>query len=381
MDAPWPVLMMVRALDLGGTERQLTEMARHLDRARFQVHVGAFHARGFRAEELHAAGIPVVELPVRSFGSWSAIDGARRLGRCLERHDIRLVHTFDVPLDLFGVPVARWFGAPVVVSSQRAFRDLTTGWQRHALRLTDRMVDAIVVNSRAVARDMIERDRTPRGLVRWCPNGVDTAVFHPGAGPRPAEVAGASLVIGCLCALRPEKDLALLLEAFHMVRDIRPGLALAVVGSGPELAGLEQRKRQLGLGGECVFVPAIAETAAWYRAFDIFVLPSRSEALSNSLMEAMACGCCTMASRVGGNPELVTHGETGILFEPNDAAGLASELRMLIENRELRLRLGSAAAERIAREFSVEAAAARLGAIYEELLAGHARPLPRYTSP
>jgi glycosyltransferase involved in cell wall biosynthesis len=371
MADPVPVLMMVRALDLGGTERQLTEMARALAPARFQVHVGSFHTSGFRARELWKAGIPVVEFPVRSFARPGAIRGALAVGRYLNDHRIRLVHTFDVPLNMFGVPVARFFRTPAVVSSQRAFRDLTPGFQRQILRLTDRIVDAVVVNCRAVARDMIERDGTPRSLIHWCPNGIDTSVFYP-AAPRPegppTELAGAALVIGCICALRPEKNLSLLLEAFRRVRALRPGLRLAIVGSGPELPALEERRRELGLEHDCLFVPATGEPASWYRAMDIFVLPSRSEALSNSLMEAMACGCAVAASNVGGNPELVTAGETGLLFEPGDAEDLTDAVRTLILDDTLRADFSAAAAARMAREFSVAASAERLASIYDSLL-------------
>ena len=100
-----------------------------------------------------------------------------------------------------------------------------------------------------------------------------------------------------------------------------------MVGSGSCLADLQGRATALGIHPDCVFEPATQRVPDWLNAIDIFVLPSLSEALSNSLMEAMACGCCVAASRVGGNPELVAHGETGMLFEPRDAAGLAEVLR------------------------------------------------------
>src|SRR5204863_9056036 len=74
----------------------------------------------------------------------------------------------------------------------------------------------------------------------------------------------------------------------------------------------------------------------WLSSIDIFVLPSRTEAFSNSLMEAMACGCCAVASDVGGNPELVKPGETGLLFKPQDPDDLAAQLQTLIENPDLR---------------------------------------------
>ena len=118
---------MSRELGIGGTERQLVQTALTLDRSRFAPHVACFNAGGFRAAALRAAGIPIVELPVRSFMRWSAVAGAWRLARYLRAHHIQVVHAFDVPMDVFGVPVARFARTPVVISSQRAHRDLTPG--------------------------------------------------------------------------------------------------------------------------------------------------------------------------------------------------------------------------------------------------------------
>lgn len=137
---------------------------------------------------------------------------------------------------------------------------------------------------------------------------------------------------------------------------------------------LRRRAAAAGVESSCRFEPASAQVAEWLRAIDIFVLPSRSEALSNSLMEAMACGCAPVASRVGGNPELIAHGETGLLFEPGDAEELARHLELLAGNRDLRVRLGAAAAVRIRREFSVEQAARRMEQIYASLQSSAARP-------
>ena len=100
MPQPWPLLLLVRELDLGGCERDLSKVALGLDRSRFDPHVGCFHPEGFRGEELRAAGVPVVQLPVRSFRSWSVLAGARRLAEYVARHGIRLVHSFDTPMNL-----------------------------------------------------------------------------------------------------------------------------------------------------------------------------------------------------------------------------------------------------------------------------------------
>jgi glycosyltransferase involved in cell wall biosynthesis len=360
-----PVLLMARELGLGGSERQLAEIALALDRERFEPHVGCFTAGGFRAHDLREAGVPILELGVRSLVSGSAVTGAWRMGRYLRRHEIRLVHAFDVPLDLFAVPVARFFHTPVVLSSQRAHRALTPGATRQLLRLTDRMVDGIVVNSRAVARELEAEDKVPGSRLRLAYNGVDTEVFRR-QGPR-AELpwTGAEVVIGVICALRPEKGLLTLVEAFDRLRATHPGVKLLVVGSGPMLEQLQSR-----CGGDCYFHPAERDVAPWLRAIDIFVLPSLSEALSNSLMEAMSCGCCPIASDVGGNPELVEDGSSGLLFPAGDSRALAAALSRLVNDASLRQRLAANAAARMRTHFTRDAAARAMAAIYDEYLGG-----------
>jgi glycosyltransferase involved in cell wall biosynthesis len=363
---PLPVLLLTSELGIGGTERQLVQTAVTLDRARFQPHVACFNASGFRAARLRDAGIPILELPVHSFKRWCAVTGARQLARYLRANRIQVAHAFDVPMDIFSVPVARFARTPVVISSQRAHRDLTPGLYTRLLRATDRMVNALVVNSRAVERELVQQHRVSPALIRFWPNNIDPGEFPSTPRVRQPELAGAELVIGSLCALRPEKGLDLLLDAFAALRPA--GATLVFIGSGPAEAALKQRAAALGVGDLCRFIPMVTNPAEWLRSIDIYVLPSLSEAFSNSLMEAMSCGCCCVASDTGGNPELVESGATGMLFRSGDARALADTLRPLLADAGLRLRLAQAAAAHIRETFSVAASAERAANLYTELL-------------
>src|SRR5262249_54583609 len=158
-------------------------------------------------------------------------------------------------------------------------------------------------------------------------------------------LAASVLVIGTVCVLRPEKALSLLQEAFAQVLPANPGIKLAIVGEGSELPRLRENAVRLGLGANCLLVSATRDVSRWMRAIDIFVLPSYSEAFSNSLLEAMACGCCVVGSRVGGTPELIGDNERGRLFENGSVDSLAGELARLIADPGLRRELGSRAAQ------------------------------------
>jgi L-malate glycosyltransferase len=370
---PWPVLLMARELDLGGSERQLALLARALDRSKFEPIVGCFRPAGLRGHELETAGVPIAHFPVYSFASPGAVAGAWKLARFIRRRGIRLVHTFDYPLAAFALPVARLFTDAIAVSSQRSHRDLIPPGHRRLVRATDPLAAAVVVNCEFVRRHLEQDEGVPASRIRLCHNGIDLEEFSRRDFPRPTALPQNALVIGVVCALRPEKGLPDLLHAFARIRRAAAALKLAVVGSGSMLEELESLARGLGIADDCVFAPATEQVAAWLGAMDVFVLPSRSEALSNSLMEAMACGCCAVASNVGGNPELIRHGETGLLFEAGDVSGLAAVLELLIGNRSLRHRLAGAGTRWIRENFSLRASAERMGEIYAELIDARVR--------
>jgi L-malate glycosyltransferase len=355
----WPVLLLARELDLGGSERQMTEIAKTLDRSRFSPHVGCFRPQGIRSPELIAAGVPIIHFPLDSFASFPAIWQARRLGAYIRRHKIRLVHSFDYPTTLFAVPVARLATSAVTVSSQRSHRSLIPRKYRRLIRMTDHLAHSIVVNCEFVRQHLLVNEGVRNARIRLCYNGVDLEEFEPRRMPAD------SIAIGVVCALRPEKDLGTLIEAFARVK--RPGLRLLIVGSGSMLDDLRLQAEASGLADDCTFVPATSQVREWMHAIDIFVLPSRSEALSNSLLEAMACACCPVASNVGGNPELIRHGENGVLFEAGNVDELSNVLGTLLELPVRREQLG-AEARCTAEQFSIAASARRMEEIYAELI-------------
>jgi glycosyltransferase involved in cell wall biosynthesis len=298
----------------------------------------------------------------------AAASGAIDLIRFVRTHKIRLLHTFDYPTGVFAIPIGRLFTSAAVVSSQRSHRELVPRNYRRLVEVTDHLADAIVVNCDFVRRHLEHDEHVPAARIRLCRNGIDLEEFRACTHSRPAALPPGALVIGTVCALRPEKDLPTLIEAFARMRSGYPGLKLAIVGSGPMLDSLHAHTGILGISDDCVFAPATAEVAPWLGAMDIFVLPSRSEALSNSLMEAMACCCCAVASNVGGNPELVRDGETGLLFEAGDIAGLAETLGRAADNGLLRRRLAETAQREIRETFSARSSAERMGETYSELI-------------
>lgn len=310
---PVPVLLMVRELDQGGIERDVAKIAMHLDRARFVPHVAAYYTHGLRYEELRVAGIPILHLSIRKLASREAIHSGFKLGRYIKAHGIKIVHSYDAS-GIFGLAVAQMAGVPVVIGSQLSYRDILDPKTQRLLRLADRYSDAIFVNCEAIRRYMVEDEHVAADKVELCYNGVITTEFFPAEEAKPTELRSADLVIGTVCALRQEKGLPLLQEAFAKLNFPARKLQLVIVGSGTELPHLQDNASKLGICAASIFIPAQRNVAQWMRAMDIFVLPSLSEAFSNSLLEAMACGCCVVGSRVGGTPELIGENSRGLLL-------------------------------------------------------------------
>ncbi|MBI3210158.1 MAG: glycosyltransferase [Candidatus Solibacter usitatus] len=358
---PVPVLLLAQSLGHGGSERQLAVTALGMDRARYEPHVASV-AGGFHEDAMRAQGIPVFRLPLNSYWNRTGWHSARLLWDYIRRHKIRLVHPFDHTLTLLAVPVAKASPGVRVLTSQRGYFDVIPPRHLRALHFMHRRADGVVVNCEAIRRDMTEHHGYPREKIHVCYNGLDSTRFFVRPRARSAE-----LVVGCVCVLRPEKNLRVLIDAFAAVRQERSDLKLLLVGSGPEREALVERTRRLGMEGACVFQPSTPNVPDALNGMDIFVHPSRSEALPNAVMEAMACGCTVIASKVGGCPEILRHEESGFLFEPDDASGLSALLRRAIADGDLRQRLSAKAASVMAAEFTTARAVQRMQEIYESV--------------
>jgi len=208
-------------------------------------------------------------------------------------------------------------------------------------------------------------------------NGVDRERFHPRDGARPdlgrAEFfAGANCVIGSIGRMAEVKDYPGLVDAFIRLcatRTDAAGLRLILVGDGPVRARCQDMLESAGLADRAWLPGDRADTAEWLRAFDVFVLNSLGEGISNTILEAMASGLPVIATRVGGNPELVSPGQTGALLPPGSPEPLAAALAAYVDDPDRRRREGAGARARIARDFDWSRATDAYAGIYERLLA------------
>ena len=367
--APKRLLVVSDEMEVGGSQRQITHLLCHIDRNAWQPELLYFRRPSFLLDRISAAGVPVHCIPKRG-----AIDIGflHRLIGLLRGGHYDLIHCFSLTAELW-VSIAHKFvrPQPALIVSMRDMGHGLTSRQWTIKRALCRNADAIIANSQRAA-DRLESELGGKHRVEMVPNGVQAPA--PLTPERRAEVRAAlpiprrdAVVVLFVGRLAAQKNIPLLFEALaRFDAATRPVLLLA--GSGPLRAELEAKAAELGLAGDAVFIGDRSDIGDVMQATDLVVLPSHDEGMSNVVLEAMAAGCAVLASDVGGNPEVIVDGESGLLFAAGDADALTGRLRALVADERRRESIGRKARERIANNYSIRALIERTGAIYRRVL-------------
>jgi glycosyltransferase involved in cell wall biosynthesis len=228
----------------------------------------------------------------------------------------------------------------------------------------------VVVPSRVLERVALDVWRQPASRVRYLPNGVDLERFRP-APRRDGEAASreADVVVGTVGHFRPEKNQAMLVEAFARCRH-RPRARLVLVGDGPHLAEVRDRARALGLDERVRFAGPTADTSGAYGEMDVFALSSRTEQMPLVVLEAMACGLAVVSPDVGDVQEMVSEENRPLIVAKDDPDALAAALDRAIGDAELRLRAGRSNRKRCEDRFELERCLGAHLELYREVLEG-----------
>jgi glycosyltransferase involved in cell wall biosynthesis len=378
MATPIRVLFVIDELDVGGTEQQILELVTRLDRRVFLPMVCCFRP-GRIAREIEAAGVAVFTLRKRAKVDPGLV---ARLVRLIRRERIDLVQTYLFTANTWGRLAAILAGARVIVSSER---NVDMWEERYKQRLgtwLDRWTSRTIANSQAVAEYLVKKG-LPREKIRVIYNGVDGARFDAPVSPDATKAAlgipSDHVVVGLLARLEPQKDPRAFLEAAAIIAPAAPAVSFLVIGGGSLLAELKRAADALGIGPRVVFTGPTREVPALLAACDVSVMSSVKEGMSNTVMESMAAGKPMVATRVGGNAELIEEGETGLLVPPRDPAALARAIQRIVEDPALARAMGRQARERIAERCSVAVMVASTARLYEEAMAAasdQARPAP-----
>jgi glycosyltransferase involved in cell wall biosynthesis len=369
------VLNVVPTLMCGGTENQFMTLARMLDRVRFDVEFACLRRWGGFVDELLARNIPLTEYPVPTFRSLAAIAQQARLTRHIRRRRIQIVHAYNFYGNVFATPPARLV-APVVIASIRDRAPYLTKMQKRVQRYACQFATCILVNADAV-KDWLIADGYDASKIAVIRNGVDLARFDNLPSKvnlrRELGLADDTPLVGVVSRLTRLKGLEHFLEAAAIVRSRMPEVRFLVVGetSPMDRHYLEELKKyaaRCGVAEHVTFTGLRRDVPAVLASFTVSVMPSLNEALSNVVLESMAAGAPTVATRVGGTPEAVGDGVTGILVPPADSAALADSIVHLLSNPLLAAHLGRAARARIADHFSVRRMVRATEDLYTDLL-------------
>ncbi len=360
------ILHIIPSLDRSGAEKQLVLLAGGLAREEFDVHVVALTRGGPLEEDLRRQGIPVTVIGKR----WKLDPMAYgRLEHHIRRLQPDLVQTWLFAGNAYGRTAALRAGVRRLVASERSV-DPWKAWHQFRIdRFLAPRTQAIVVNSAAV-RDFYVGHGLPSDKFVVIPNGVPPAA--PSSSSREQLLAELQLpadcrLIGAIGRLWPQKRMQDVIFALDLVRVLRKDMHLLVIGDGPQRAQLERFARLVTCHEHVHFLGVRHDVPRLLPHFDLLWHASGYEGLPNAIMEAMAAEVPVVATDIPGNRDLVVSGETGYLTPLGDRAALGRYAAKLLDDAQLRQRLGSAGRQRI-EQFSVPRMVERYAALYRELL-------------
>jgi glycosyltransferase involved in cell wall biosynthesis len=371
---PLRVVYFVCSFLVGGTERQAAVSAGALDGSGFDVRMACFDKGGPLRQAIES--LPCEQFAQHSLYSPRTLVEMLRFARWVRRERIDVVHATGFYPNVFAVPAARLAGVPAVIASIRDLGDMWGPRHRRLQKLACRFAHKVITNAEAVRRRLLAEGYPAEKL----------EVIYNGIASPPADNGRALLqegfaippdapVIGVVARLTPVKGVEYLLEAAAKLVPRFPSLRVVLVGGtqhredpGPTYKErLEGRARDLGIADRVVFTGFHPDVPNLIRGMTVSVLPSLSEGLSNVLLESMALGVPVIATRVGGNPEIVEDGVTGLLVPRRDVTALAAAIGELLGHPERALKMGEMGRKRVSERFSVETMLARTADLYREL--------------
>jgi len=367
MSTPIPIAVFVDRYAPGGTQRQMLELIGRIDRRRFKVHPVCFHTEGVWFERLAAMGEPVALFPIHGFRQARTVAQLRAFSNWCRDHKIQVLQTCELYSNIFGLPGGALASVPVRLGSRRGFVE-PPGLQRMQ-RASYAAAHRVVANSHAAA-DRLRAEGVEDGKILVIPNGIDPDAFEP---HRYSNAPRHIMMIACL---REEKRIDVLVRAMPRILARYPDARLTLAGDGTCRDSLMELVQELGVRDRVAFLGHREDVPALLQEADVFVLPSRSEAFPNSIMEAMAAGVPVIASDVGGIPELVRDGVTGRLVPPGDVDALANALLALLDNPRQVEEFGRAGRGTIQQTYSFDRMVEQFQTLYDTELSTRTADLP-----
>jgi sugar transferase (PEP-CTERM/EpsH1 system associated) len=386
-NAPPLVLHVIHHLVVGGMENGLVNLINRMPPQRFRHAIACVEDYSEFRQRLRRPDVEVIAMHRSRIGVWAL---RRQVFDLCRRLRPTVLHTRGQS-GLDALLPARLSGVRHSVHGEHGWdvNDLSgRAWKPVALRrLHSPLVNRYITVSKDIEHYLVHRVGISASRITQIYNGVDTERYSP-VSAKPVALlpqgfaAAHAFVIGTVGRIQAVKDQATLVRAFAALAgrdaDSRRRLRLVIVGDGPLLPDLKQLVETLGIADICWLPGAVTDTAEVMQALDVFVLPSLNEGISNTILEAMACGLPVLASAVGGNPELVEAERNGRLFAPGDVQALTRLLADYLVDPELARQHAHQARVRVVEHFGLDAMVSRYQAVYEQLCsAASSRPAER----
>lgn len=381
MDLPGECRVMIDVLHLidtyriGGPGKTIINSARYIDPTRFRLHVGAFtdpdESRNEFARAVRAAGIPFLDLRETRRVN---VDHIGQLRRYVRDAGIRVLHAHGYRSDLLGYAASLGFRRPRLVTTHH-------GWIRNNPR-QEMMTKLVLRLCRRFDGVEVVSDMLRRELPAALRDSPKVAVVHNavvlddyarrGARERLRAELGAGaadLLLGVFGRISIEKGCLEMVEAFAEVAARRPAVRLVFVGEGPLAAEVGERVRAAGLTDRVRFLGHRHPIQPYFEAIDVLVSPSRTEGISNVILEALATGTPVVATRVGGTPEIIEDRISGLLVAPEIPSVLAAAIDEVLADASLLAKLAEGGLARVVQQFSFSARMRKEEAFYDRVLA------------
>jgi glycosyltransferase involved in cell wall biosynthesis len=377
------VLTLTDTIGMGGAEQIILTLNQSLDPERFRRTIcltrepdvgdpsGEFDSRG-RVQQLRAEGVELLQLKRRSrlnVVAWL------RLIRFIRSQRVDVLHAHKFGSNVWGSLIGRLARVPVVLAHEHTWSFEGQRLRRWIDRwVVGRLADAVIAVSEADSERMSKLVGVPRDRIVLIPNGIPT--LAPGdrtAIRRAAGIPDGAAVLVTVANLRPQKAIDVLIRALALIRERFPDTYLVIAGGG-DRGPLEKLAVELGISAAIVFLGARRDVGNVLAAGDVAVSSSDFEGSPLSTMEYLAAGLPVVATDVGGMPDLVHHGENGLLVPRRDPAALASAVCDLLADPERARQMGERGLELQRREFSLAAMVKRVEALYAERLEASRAP-------
>ena len=350
------LLFLLLSVNIGGLEGIVLQMCRRLKFKGHTITVVCLDELGAFQDEFRLNSNELLLMKRKTPGV--DITLIRRLVSVFKSRKIDAILSHNFTPIFYGSIAARLAGVPLVFSIQHNSRFFSEGKKRiFAFKLLSFLNSKIIAVSQDIYSHCTTSTNIPHRKLQLIYNGVNTEKFLPIEPPESLynelNILKTNFIVGQVCRLSPEKNLSCLLYAFKEFHKFQNDSKLLLVGEGPDKENLQALTRNMHLEGAVIFTGARKDIVNLLNIMDVFVMTSLTEGVSLTLLEAMACALPVIATRVGGNVEVIEDRISGILIETNNPKVVTEELNKVYHSSSLREELGNSARKRVCTAFDI----------------------------